>query len=91
MCHPHRSPAAPATIDVFNQTGVAGEITTQRVTGSSAAPPVSLGAVGTGAPTATADSSGTTVFAGYRRRALVATNPSVRPDTVVVTRWRHHR
>jgi subtilisin family serine protease len=54
---------AGATIDVFNQTGVAGEINTQRVTGSSAAPPTSLGAVGVGAPTATADSSGTAVFA----------------------------
>ena len=54
---------AGATIDVFNQTGVAAEMTAQRVTGSSAAPPVSLGAVGTGAPTATADSSGTAVFA----------------------------
>ena len=38
-------------------------MTAQRVTGSSVAPPVSLGAVGTGAPTATADSSGTAVFA----------------------------
>ena len=53
---------ASVTIDVFNQTGVAGEITTQRVTGSSAAPPGSLGAVGVGAPTATADPSGTAVF-----------------------------